>query len=296
MSSNNCEYITIDFETANSSLTSACSVGLVGAKNGKIVFEKYYLINPEEDFLSYNTLIHGITYEDVKNEKTFPELWPEIKELRDGNILFAHSASFDMNVLKSLLEKYKLPFPNIRVGCTLKLSRIAFKDSLTSFKLSAISNYLEVSHNHHNAISDASICYYIIERCKRIYQVDTIQELFEEVGLCFGVLDEKKFRNCYNKLTEKIKSKSELMKGMVISFTGKPSSMTKGDFKKVIYENGGLYSKEITRVINTFVVFPSPSKKHLQALELIKNKKEIKEYTEEEIMEIVYGSRIHSKH
>ena len=73
MSSNNCEYITIDFETANSSLTSACSVGLVGAKNGKKVFEKYYLINPEEDFLSYNTLIHGITYEDVKNEKTFPE-------------------------------------------------------------------------------------------------------------------------------------------------------------------------------------------------------------------------------
>lgn len=296
MSLNNCEYITIDFETANKNYTSACSIGLVGARNGKIVFEKYYLINPEEEFETYNTLIHGITYEDVKNEKTFPELWPEIKELIDGNILFAHSALFDMSVLKSLLEKYNLPFPTIKIGCTLRLSRIAFKDSLTSFKLSTISTYLEVNHNHHNAISDASICYYIIERCKRIYQVDTVQELFEEVGLCFGFLDEKRFRNCYNKLSEQSKPKSELLKGMIISFTGKPSNMTKVDFKKLINENGGLYSKEITRVINTFITFPSPSKKHLQALELLKNKKEIKEYTEEEIMEIVYGSRIHNKH
>ena len=30
------DYYTIDFETANSSLTSACSIGLVGVKNGVI--------------------------------------------------------------------------------------------------------------------------------------------------------------------------------------------------------------------------------------------------------------------
>lgn len=291
MSCYNVEYVTIDFETANSHPTSACSVGIVGSKKGEVVFEKYYLINPEEEFASQNILIHGIYPEDVKNEKTFPMLWEEIRPLLDGNIVFAHAANFDITVLKSLLQKYNLPFPKIRIGCTLRLSRIAFNDSLTSFKLSNISNYLEVSHNHHNAISDALICYYIIERCKRMYQVYDCVDLFEEVGLCFGYLDESKYRSCYSKFSKEQKNVpvTKNLDGYIIAFTGKPSTMTKGEFVKKICTNGALYSREITRVINTFVVFPSPSKKHLEALEKLKQKKDIKIYTEEEINRIING-------
>lgn len=286
MSLSNVEYVTMDFETANANLTSACSVGLVGAKNGKIVFEKYYLINPKEPFFSQNIAIHGITPSDVENEKTFPELWDEIYDLIDGNIVFAHSASFDMSVLKSLIEKYNLKYPSIKIGCTLRVSRIAFKGTLTSFKLSNISNYLEIEHQHHNAISDASICYYILERCKRMYQTYDVKDLFEELGLCFGVFNQKTYRNCYLKLKEE-KPISNLLSGKIFSFTGKPSKMTKNEFKKLITSKGGLYSKEITRVINTFVIFPNPSKKHLEALKNIEAKKHIDVYTEEEIFKII---------
>ena len=107
------EYVAIDFETANANLTSACSIGIVGAANGETVFEKHFLINPNEDFSSYNVLIHGITEEMVRNEPTFDKLWDEIKELIEGTIVFAHSAPFDLAVLKSLLDQYGLEYPNI---------------------------------------------------------------------------------------------------------------------------------------------------------------------------------------
>lgn len=292
MQLNNFDYVALDFETANSSPTSACSLGIICASNGKVVLEKYYLINPLEEFNDINVSIHNITYDDVCNEKTFPELWDEIYSIIDGNIVFAHNAYFDMTVLKSILNKYNLKWPNIKIGCTLMLSRICFKDTLKSFKLSNISSYLEVEHNHHNAFSDAYVCYYIIERCKRMHQVYDAIDLFEEVGLCFGEMNDKtypNFKNCYNrfKRKEKLAAENKKLAGIVLSFTGKPKSMTKKDFKTLVIKSGGLYSREITRVINTFIIFTSPSKKHLESLRKLQEKKDIKVYNEEEIIKII---------
>ena len=306
------KYVTIDFETANGNLTSACSVGLVICNNGKIIDQKYYLINPNEPFNNGNILIHGITPDMVCNAPYFYEIWDEIYDILNGNIVFAHAASFDISVLKALIEKYNLKCPDIKVGCTLKLSRLAFKDVLTSFKLSTLSSYLEIEHNHHNAISDALVCFYIIERAKRMYQVYDVFDLFEEVGLCFGYLREPnssvsnnsknidfrnissryiEYRSVYSRINnkKKVNKLSNKLDGIVLSFTGKPVKMTKTEFKKVVLENGGLYSKEVNRVINTFVIFQNPNKAHLNALERLKEVKEIKIYTEEEFMRLIYG-------
>lgn len=295
------KYVTIDFETANSSLSSACSVGIVICNNGKIIDEKYYLINPDEPFNSGNILIHGITPDMVCNAPYFYEIWDEIYDMLNENIVFAHAATFDISVLKALIEKYNLKCPDFKVGCTLKLSRIVFKDSLQSFKLSSLSSYLGVEHNHHNAISDALVCYYIIERAKRMYQVYDVVDLFEEVGLCFGFLrcansiNSKQrlieYRSVYNRINnkKKVDKVSNKLEGVVLSFTGKPVKMTKTEFRKIVLENGGLYSKEVSRVINTFVIFQNPNKSHLNALERIKELKEVKIYTEEEFMRLING-------
>ena len=161
---NKFEYIAIDFETANSNLTSACAIGLVGAKNGKIVYNDYFLINPEEPFSDFNITVHHITPDMVKDAKTFPEVWEIIKDVLNNEIVVCHNAMFDISVLKACIEKYGLEYPNISVGCTLRVSKITFKDILPNCKLNTISGYLEVEHNHHNAISDAQVCYYLLER------------------------------------------------------------------------------------------------------------------------------------
>ena len=286
------EYVCIDFETANSNPTSGCSIGLVGVVRDKVIFSKYYLINPEEEFLPQNIYIHHITPDMVKASSRFDELWGEIKELIDDSVVVAHNAIFDVNVLRSMLIKYNLDFPRIQIACTLALSRIAFPD-LVNHKLNTISNYLEVEHNHHNAISDSYICYEIIKRCERMYQVYDIFDLYETVNLSLGYMDYKCHRACQKKVKPNIKKPlRNILEGYVIAFTGKPKLFTKTEFKKMVNENGGLVSNAISLVINTFVIFDNPKKEHLYVLKNLQAKKQIKVLNEKEFIELIHDSRI----
>ena len=283
---NKYEYIAIDFETANSNLTSACAIGIVCARNNKIVYNNYYLINPNEEFSDFNIAIHHITPDMVKDAYTFLEVWGEIKEVLDGETIVCHNAMFDIAVLKACLEKYNLEFPNIRIGCTLKVSRIAFKDILPNCKLNTISGYLEIAHNHHNASSDALVCFYLLERVKRMYQAIDIIELFEIMNLGFGTLNSKIYKGCYNKFKE-VKTISEIFKNEVFASSGKPKMMTKTEVVKKIVENGGFYSKDINKGITTFIVFTNPVKGKLLELDRVKKSRDIKVINEIEFLELL---------
>lgn len=286
------EYVCIDFETANQYPTSACSLGLVGVNKDQVVFTKYYLINPEEGFLPQNILIHHITPDMVANEPKFYELWDEIKELIDDSVVVAHNAIFDVKVLKSLIDKYHLSYPRFRIADTLPLSRIAFPD-LVNHKLNTISNHLEVEHNHHNAISDSYICYEIIKRCERMYQVYDIFDLYETVNLSLGFLDIKTLRSCQKKVKTTVKKvKNNFLDGYIFAFTGKPKTFTKTEFKKIVNDNGGLVSNSISLVINTFVIFDNPKKEHLYEVEKLQLKKPIKILKETDFIKLINDSRI----
>lgn len=180
-------YITIDFETANQNLDSACSIGMVIVDDDKVDIRKY-LINPNQPFAYSNTLIHGITYEDVKDYPTFKEVWEKIKNEFTNSIVYAHNAPFDMSVLKACINRFNLELPSFKYGCTLQIARRLWKDELVNFRLSTISNFLELKHNHHNALSDALVCVEIINRGMRVMQVDDDQALYKQLGLKHKVL------------------------------------------------------------------------------------------------------------
>lgn len=56
------DFAAIDFETANGSRSSVCSVGVVIVKNREVVDRFYSLIYPEPDFFTYwTTQVHGLT-------------------------------------------------------------------------------------------------------------------------------------------------------------------------------------------------------------------------------------------
>ena len=64
------DFTAIDFETANSSPASACSVGLVRVRDGRIVATAGWLIRPpagHDEFQEWNTKIHGIRAHDVRD-------------------------------------------------------------------------------------------------------------------------------------------------------------------------------------------------------------------------------------
>lgn len=206
------DYITLDFETANSNYTSACSIGIIGVKDDNIVLKKHYLINPEEPFFSFNTLIHGIKAEDCYDKPTFKELWEEIKIYFNHTTIYCHNSLFDISVLKSLIEKYHLDCPIIQFGCTVKIASKLWKDILPNFKLNTISKHLNLMHQHHNALSDAAVCVYIIQRGIRMNSVIDHVDLYDHLGLSYGVYNNHVFFHTHQKQkTKKTSKKVELV-------------------------------------------------------------------------------------
>jgi DNA polymerase-3 subunit epsilon len=249
------DYYTIDFETANSSLTSACSIGIVGVKNGVIKLEEYYLINPEEEFCEQNILIHNIKENDVKDALKFSEVWKKIKHYFTETYVFAHNAHFDISVLKACLEKYNLEKPSFNFGCTVRIAQKLWKEELPNVKLQTISRYLNLNHNHHNALSDAYVCAEIVILAERIHSVATHTELYEALGLSFGVLNKEKFLNTTSKYKNKIKPKvnNKALKEKVIVISGKPKNLTRKSLIEKLLINGAYIDKNINRRTDYFV-------------------------------------------
>lgn len=285
------DYVAIDFETANAELSSACSIGIVAVTNDKIIYEKEYLINPQEEFSEFNITIHRITADMVVKEKTFAELWPEIKHFFFNTLVFAHNADFDVSVLRSLIEKYNLDVPNIKTGCTLKIAQRIWKNELPNCRLNTLSDYLELIHHHHNALSDAFVCTKIIERAKRVKNVASEGELYQALGLVFGGYNEHKY---WPSTKEYKKARTEdIVKVMavvdkVIAFGGKPKTTTKKAFVEKLLISGACIARSINRSVDYFICLENCPKTKLAQVQLYKNKGcKIITLEEKEILELL---------
>lgn len=152
-------FLAIDFETANAKRFSACSVALVMVKNNQIIGEYYSLINPHTDFFWANVKVHGIQEADVADAPDFPEVWDQIKQYFNEQVLItAHNASFDNSVLKACLAHYGLEQPHFQSLCTVKSSKKLFPE-LHSHKLNVMCDELGIDlAHHHDALEDSRAC------------------------------------------------------------------------------------------------------------------------------------------
>jgi DNA polymerase-3 subunit epsilon len=164
-------FVSIDFETLYSQRVSACSIGMVKYRDGKKVDQYYSLIRPPFDYPGKSgqvlTWVHGISEDDVRNEKTFAELLPEIENFVGGLPLVAHNASVEKCCIRDISTYYeietKLDYNNILD--TLPLSREAeAKTGLQvegqgTHSLDAVCCRFDIPVlNHHNALEDAEMC------------------------------------------------------------------------------------------------------------------------------------------
>lgn len=156
-------FCAIDFETANTSLDSACSVGIVKVKANVIVDEFYTLINQKNTWFRPDWIedIHGITAEMTQDAPTFTELWPKMKTFIGRNRLAAHNIVFDAGVLRALLLTNQIDWDFPTQLCSLEISRATWP-FLDSHKLNIVADYLDIPLDHHNALSDCRACAKII--------------------------------------------------------------------------------------------------------------------------------------
>ena len=148
-----------DVETPNRSNSKICSIGVVRTNNrGRTLYERHFLVNPEQGFDTRNIEIHGIKPSMVMEEPTFSELWQlELSAVFDDAILVEHNASFDLNVLEKTLGAYGFDEPEFPYVCTLRSARHALPD-LQDYKLPTLSRLYGVPlPQHHNALYDAKL-------------------------------------------------------------------------------------------------------------------------------------------
>lgn len=150
------DIMAIDFETANSSRASACSIGVVGILSGHLVGVST-LINPEVEFSPRNIQIHGITTSEVKDSPTFPEIWNKLAPLLEGKSVVAHNAAFDLDVINKSALRYTLQVPYFKKYCTMTIGRSVWPD-YSSHRLDYLCERQGIALDHHQALSDALGC------------------------------------------------------------------------------------------------------------------------------------------
>ena len=100
-------FAAIDFETANSSRSSVCSVGVVIVRDNKIVDRYYSLIRPTPNYYTiWTTRVHGLVKADTDNARSFPEVWNEIAPIIGDLPLVAHNRAFDESCLRAAFDAY----------------------------------------------------------------------------------------------------------------------------------------------------------------------------------------------
>ncbi|MDR1980413.1 MAG: 3'-5' exonuclease [Tannerellaceae bacterium] len=156
-------FAAIDFETANYSPSSVCSVGVVIVRDRQIVEKFYRLIRPEPEWYAYwNTQVHGLTAEDTANAPVFPDVWVEIAPKIAGLPLVAHNSPFDEGCLRAVHRVYQMDYPDYMFHCTCQASRRVFGKTLPNHQLQTVAAHCGYDlKQHHHALADAEACAWI---------------------------------------------------------------------------------------------------------------------------------------
>lgn len=158
-------------------------IGAVKVRNGKVIDEATWLINPQRSIPEKAQAVHGITDDMVKDKPTFDKVYPEFEKFIEGAVLVAHNARFDVSMMRAEIAGSGLPMPDNEVIDTLKLFRRWFPDS-KSHQLGALADYLGVSgEGFHRATSDSEYDARILFKgIERQANMTTLSELLTDAG------------------------------------------------------------------------------------------------------------------
>jgi DNA polymerase III subunit epsilon len=182
------DFTAIDFETANRSAASACSVGLVKVRAGRVVEAAGWRIRPpigHDVFSEWNTRIHGMVAADVRDALGWVQQLPDLVAFAEDDVLVAHNAGFDMGVIRAACAATGTVTPYWRSMCSLSVARRTY--ALESYRLpSAASAAGFTDFRHHEALDDARACAAIVVHAAARHRAATVDELAVACGARFG--------------------------------------------------------------------------------------------------------------
>lgn len=161
-------FIALDFETANGSPASICSVGMVKVIDNMMTETFYTLVNPVTYFNDSNIQVHGIRPEAVEDAPTFATVYPHMLDFIGDLPVVAHFAQFDMKVLNASIKRYHFEMPTLPYFCSVIMARDTIQNH--SYSLKNMMAYYKLDFKgHHHALNDAKACAMITVRLLKHY-------------------------------------------------------------------------------------------------------------------------------
>ena len=196
------DLIALDFETATNDPDSPCEMGLAIVRNGEVSEVRNWLIKPRQwpYFSPFTIAVHGIRPEHVAQAPRFAEVWEEAMPLMQGNVVVAHNAAFDMNVLRSTLVSHRLPLPTFSYFCSASLSRRVWP-GLKGYGLGPMCNMHGIRFTHHRAGNDAEAAAKLVLCASRKSGVSNVDDLLKQSKLKCGGLSPQEHRTPGGKVT-----------------------------------------------------------------------------------------------
>lgn len=226
---NKLDFTAFDTETATNDPASLCQIGFVVVQQGQFIIELSYLIQPPgNEYNARNSCIHGIDALRTKDQPSFPVIWEKIKSFFVNNLLVAHNASFDLNILNSTLDYYGISRPVFKCDCTFQMSGLNLKALSESLKIDMT--------QHHDALSDAKVCAKTYLNLKQGINPDF--NLIKESGPFNVFAGHEKLTGTVLKPNLDIENTNNPFYSKKVVFTGVLQSISREDAAKRIQEMG----------------------------------------------------------
>lgn len=175
--------VALDFETANNSSASACSLGVTIYQDGELIdcFEWYFKPHYKYNYFT-NTNIHHIRKEDVQDEKEFVYYYEQLSDILKDSVIVAHNAMFDVNVLNNVCDIYGLKHFENKYIDTVAISRRVYPE-LYNHRLDTVCDYLNIDLSHHNGKSDSNGCMMILLKAMQAYDCFELDEFLKKINI-----------------------------------------------------------------------------------------------------------------
>ena len=105
-----------------------------------------------------------------------------LEHLSKADIVIAHNASFDMDVLKQTLTHFGLACPEFDYLCTCHLAKRIWPE-LPNHQLNTVAAHIGHKFNHHHAQSDAEAAGRVLLAMMNHADVNTPRELLLKTGM-----------------------------------------------------------------------------------------------------------------
>ncbi len=297
----NVRFVALDVETANADAASICQIGiaLVDASGAMETFS--FFIDPEDEFASFNTRLHGISAASVAGCPNFPMVFEPLRAFLARHPLVQHS-TFDERAIAAACAAYRLPAPDLRWHNSVQAARTAWPELRGNggHGLGSLKTHLGLQFQHHDAAEDAKAAAQVVLLAEQKTGADFFDGSLQKVRVTPGAAPVKARQSggYFPKSVAREGNPRGRLFGHAACFSG-DLTISREDAARMAAEAGVTVKASVSRKVSMLVVGRYAmsggadgylSTKHRRAVELKEQGHEIHVLSEDEFLEILRGA------